>query len=202
MGFPFHGHAPPTCTAFRIRHLGSGIALSPGFPFRASISVYPTTAFSQPGANGASQVLQRISSYMPQPEDSGGHPHPHHDGCFILASVYVKTLAIRNSHFEAVPAFRVRGYPYGLQDSLCTPHPLCSAVCYLWLRCRCNTRYGWVAGPYPTGTSPRQDAPSLSWRDNARAISRSSGESIGVCWLEGSTIDLLEQGRPRWPPGG
>ena len=33
---------------------------------------------------------------MPQPEDSGGHPHPHPDGCFMLASVYVKTLAIRN----------------------------------------------------------------------------------------------------------
>ena len=33
---------------------------------------------------------------MPQPEDSGGHPHPHHDGCFMLASAYVKTLAIRN----------------------------------------------------------------------------------------------------------
>ena len=151
-------------------HLSSPVFVSkkaePPLPFRASISVYPTTAFSQPGANGASQVLQRISSYMPQPEDSGGHPHPHHDGCFILASVYVKTLAIRNSHFEAVPAFRVRGYPYGLQDSLCTPHPLCSAVCYLWLRCRCNTRYGWVASPYPTGTFTRLDAPSLSWRDN------------------------------------
>ena len=63
---------------------------------RASISVYLTTAFPQPGADGASQVLRRISSCMPQPEDSGGHPHPHHDGCFMLASVYVKTLAIRN----------------------------------------------------------------------------------------------------------
>jgi hypothetical protein len=34
------------------------------------------------------------------------------------------------------------------------------------LRHRRNTRYGWVASPYPTGTRTRQDAPSLSWRYN------------------------------------
>ena len=109
-----------------VRPLGSGITLCPGFPLRASISVYPTTAFPQPGAYGASQVLRRISSCMPQPEDSGGLPHPRLDGCFLLASEYVKTLAVRNTYFEAVPALRARGCPYGLQDSLCTLHLLCS----------------------------------------------------------------------------
>ena len=36
----------------------------------------------------------------------------------------------------------------------------------LELRHRCNTRYGWVAHPYPTGTSTPQDVPDLSRRDN------------------------------------
>ena len=124
--FPFHSTPSPTCAAFRLCRLGSGINPFPGFPLRVSIPLYLTTAFPQPGAYGASQVLQRISSCMPQPEDSGGHPHPHPDGCFMLASVNVKTLAVRNTHFEAVPAFRARGCPYGLQDSLCTLHLPCS----------------------------------------------------------------------------
>ena len=165
--FPFHGDAPPTCTAFRIRHLGSGIALSPGFPLRASITVYPTTAFPQPGANGASQVLQRISSYMPQPENSDGHPHPHLNGCFILASGNVKSLAIRSKLISKL--YQLSGYAV-------TP-AACRMLCVRFncfvrqhknrrLRRSCNTRYGWVASPYPTGTFTRLDAPSLSWRDN------------------------------------
>ncbi len=67
------------------------------------------------------------SSYMPQPDDSGGPSHP----CLfpdasVSASVYVKTLADLNLHFEAVPTLRVCGYPYGLQDSLCTLRLSCS----------------------------------------------------------------------------
>jgi len=67
------------------------------------------------------------SSYMPQPDDSGGPSHPCHDSdASVSASVYVKTLADLNLHFEAVPTFRVCGYPYGLQDSLCTLRLSCS----------------------------------------------------------------------------
>ncbi len=43
-----------------------------------------------------------------------------------MASVYVKTLADLNLHFEAVLTLRVYGYPYGLQDSLCTLRLNCS----------------------------------------------------------------------------
>ena len=43
-----------------------------------------------------------------------------------MAYVYVKTLADLNFDFEAVPTLRVYGYPYGLQDSLCTLHLDCS----------------------------------------------------------------------------
>ncbi len=35
------------------------------------------------------------------------------------------------------------------------------------LRHRRNTRYGWLARPYPTRTFTLQDAPSFAWRANA-----------------------------------
>jgi hypothetical protein len=82
---------PPSSSPRRLRH-----SLCPGFPLRASVSVYRTTAFPQPGANGTSQVLRRISSCMPQPEDSGRLPHARPNACFMLASGYVKALAIRH----------------------------------------------------------------------------------------------------------
>ena len=75
---------------------------------------------------GASQVLVCTSSYMPQPDDSGGHPHPRHFRMLHFGFGYVKTLANLNFHFEAVPTLRVYGYPYGLQDSLCTLRLDCS----------------------------------------------------------------------------
>ena len=60
--------------------------------------------------------------------------------------------------------FRERGLPYGLQDSLCT---LTSLIVRGYpLLIEINTRYGWVANPYPTGTYTLQDTPSLSRRDN------------------------------------
>ncbi len=63
---------------------------------------------------------------MPQPDDSGGPSHPcQYSDASVSASVYVKTLADLNLHFEAVPTLRVCGYPYGLQDSLCTPRLSC-----------------------------------------------------------------------------
>jgi hypothetical protein len=37
------------------------------------------------------------------------------------------------------------------------------------LRNRTNTRYGWVAGPYPTGTRTRQETPSFARRYNVKA---------------------------------
>jgi hypothetical protein len=66
---------------------------------------------------------------MPQPEDSGGPPHPRHlHGCFVLASGTLRPWPSASMHFEAVPTFRARGCPYGLQDSLCTLHLSCSAT--------------------------------------------------------------------------
>jgi hypothetical protein len=41
--------------------------------------------FSWRGAFGASQVLRRLSSCMPRPEDSGGPAHPCQNGCSCVA---------------------------------------------------------------------------------------------------------------------
>jgi hypothetical protein len=42
-GFPFHSTPPPACSDVPHARLGSSLALSPGFPLRASIAVDPTT---------------------------------------------------------------------------------------------------------------------------------------------------------------
>ena len=62
---------------------------------------------------------------------------------------------------------RVRGHPYGLQETLSTLRPSCSPRVQPRLRHGRKTRYGWVARPYPTGTYTLQETPSFSWRDNA-----------------------------------
>ena len=62
--------------------------------------------FPPAGASGVSQVLQRLSSCMPRPEDSGGPFHPRQTDGLVLPSVCVKTLGVRDSHFEAVPALQ------------------------------------------------------------------------------------------------
>ena len=40
-------------------------------------------ASPRPGALGASRVLERLSSCMPGLKDSGGPPHPSHNGCCV-----------------------------------------------------------------------------------------------------------------------
>ena len=67
--------------------------------------------------------------------------------------------------------FREHGLPYGLHDSLCTLHLFCSTQ-KASLRHRRNTRYGWMANPYPTGTFTLQDAPSFAWRANVELCGR------------------------------
>ena len=144
---------------------------------------------------GASQVLVCICSYMPRLENSAGSSHPrlrqnvgsclfspllagfppvpqypHHilslTDDLVLPSVCVTTLGNRNKLIsERYQHFREHGLPYGLHDSLCTLHLFCSSR-NAKLRHRRNTRYGWVANPYPTGTYTLQDAPSFAWRSN------------------------------------
>jgi len=66
-----------------------------------------------PGACGASRVLERLSSYMPWPEDSGGHRCSRGDTStsYHIAFQHVKTVGIRISYFEAVPALQGTRFP-------------------------------------------------------------------------------------------
>ena len=69
---------------------------SPGFPCCASIAVYLTPRLPRTGASGASQVLRRLSSCMPRPEDSGGPAPPRQSGWARVAFGSVTTLGVRN----------------------------------------------------------------------------------------------------------
>ena len=44
-----------------------------------------------------------------------------------------------------------------------------------------NTRYGWVASPYPTGTCTPQETPSFARRDNVPVQARRHA-SADVAW--------------------
>ena len=96
---PLPGRGPRWCA-------GSSIVPYPGFPFRASGAVCHTPPFATAGTSGASQVLRRLSSCMPRPEDSGGPAQPGQIGCTHVAFGSVKTLGVRNCHVEAVPALQ------------------------------------------------------------------------------------------------
>jgi hypothetical protein len=83
------GRGPQRCT-------GSSMVPCPGFPCRASGAVDHIPTFSTAGTSGASQVLRRLSSCMPRPEDSGGPAPPRHSGGARVAFGGVKTLGVRN----------------------------------------------------------------------------------------------------------
>ena len=107
---------------------------------------------------------------MPRLENSAGPSHPRLYRLILYclrctlqpSATGNKLISKRYQHF------REHGLPYGLHDSLCTLHLFCSTL-NICLRHRCNTRYGWLARPYPTGSFTLQDAPSCAWRANARA---------------------------------
>jgi hypothetical protein len=88
----------------------------------------------------------------------------------------VETLAIRNKlisklyqlsgHAVAPTAYRI----------LCVRLTCLVRLLSYCLRHRRNTRYGWVASPYPAGTYTQQDTPSFSWRCNAKAQGRAAAQ--------------------------
>src|SRR4029453_9296089 len=133
----------------------------------------------------ASQVLRRLSSCMPRPEDSGGPPPPRLVGGFVWPSGALKPSASAIALSKLYQHFRVRGHPCGLQDTLSTLRPSCSPRVPSRLRHGRKTRYGWVATPDPTGTFTLLETPSLSWRDTAgpepcpEAGSRGTLEGVG-----------------------
>jgi len=90
----------------------------------------------------------------------------------VLPSGALKPSASAIAISKLYQHFRVRGHPCGLQDTLSTLRPSCSPRVQPRLRHGRQTRYGWVASPYPTGTFTLQETPSFSWRENAAAQPR------------------------------
>ena len=83
----------------------------------------------------------------------------------MLPSANVKTLGVRNTLIEAVPALQGARSPLRPTGFSVYASPVLFAD-LLGLRHRRKTRYGWVANPYPTGTFTLQDMPSFARRDN------------------------------------
>ena len=67
--------------------------------------------------------------------------------------------------FDATHGFMADSGPPTAHCPLSTRVGAHAAMDSYLLRTR-NTRYGWVANPYPTGTLTQQEAPGLAWRTN------------------------------------
>jgi hypothetical protein len=158
---PWSGLAPPLRT-MRTKTPPRQLA---GLP--ADRTPPPSWRGCRAGASGAAQVLRRLSSCLPRPEASGGPARPCHTGWARVACGSVHTLGVRNAFSELYQHCRGRGHPCGLQDTLSTLRPACSPRVPLRLRHGRQPRYGWGAGPSPTGTFTLQETPSFSWRENA-----------------------------------
>lgn len=65
---------------------------------------------------------------------------------------------------------RLQGAATPLRPTRCSVYASPSSFGSLLLR-KCNTRYGWVATPYPVGTRTRQEAPGFAWRTTVTWIS-------------------------------
>ena len=90
----------------------------------------------------------------------------------VLPSAHVKTLGVAQLAFRSCTS---------TSGSAASP-TACMILCVRFtcfvrsslLRHRRNTRYGWMANPYPTGTCTLQDAPSFAWRANVPFTSRAT----------------------------
>ena len=149
--------------------VGSSIVPCPGFPCGASGAVYHLPRFS---TYRNVEGFPRSSTPLFLPATAGGRrricpsaPLRRGAGCLRERSNPRRPLLAFSKLYQH---FRVRGHPYGLQDTLSTLRPSCSPGSCPRLRHGRKTRYGWVTHPSPTGTCTLQETPSLSWSDNAR----------------------------------
>jgi len=88
----------------------------------------------------------------------------------VWASVTLTTLP------SAIPPAFAGRYITGLNVLQGVRSPLRPIYFPVYASCGCyqlprNTRYGWVASPYPAGTFTLQEAPSFAWRTNVAPAS-------------------------------
>ena len=114
-------------------------------------------------------------------------------GALVLPSVHVKTLGVRNYSFRSCTS--TSGCASPLRPTGCSVYasPVLFTA-FQRLRHRRKTRYGWVASPYPTGTSTPQEAPSLSRRDNDQAHRRAAFGASGEapCWAKAALTECMQ----------
>jgi hypothetical protein len=154
---------------FRIKQEPSGLPEFSDASLPAYISLMTPADIRTPG-------LRRTSTHLPN------------SACFMLTS---RTLTCRHpltllSRSCPDPNRRTSGSAISptAYRILCVRLP-CNSLCSRGtkLRSRTNTRYGWVASPYPTGTFTRQEAPSFARRDNAANQPREVRASAGFALL-------------------
>ena len=162
--------------------LGSGLPLSLGFPARGSIAVsHASTSLASFSNSGIARASQVLDASLHTCRALRGPRQTLQDlafsGPFVLASGTLTPWPSASPLDEAVSSFRECGLPCGLHGSLGTLHTARSALGLLPVR---NPRYGWLARPYPAGTSTRQETPSFAWRTNVQLQLRSPVGAAGA----------------------
>ena len=135
-----------------------------------------------------------ISSYMPRLENSAGPSHPRlqterrfvfvFSVCWLVSRQCHNILTIFCLERMILCCLRCTLQPSATgtssfrSDTSTSGSTVSPAACMILcvrftcfvrknllpLRHRRNTRYGWAANPFPTGTCTLQDAPSFAWR--------------------------------------
>jgi hypothetical protein len=111
---------------------------------------------------------RRFSLHMPRAKDPGAVTGRKLFFRVLVAGFHVGNhVALRMMLLTGLNRFRGVHPSCGLRSSLCTLTLLHSAFPFLFHSA--NTRYEWMASPYPAGTRTPQEAPSFAWRTTDKA---------------------------------
>ena len=124
------------------------------------------------GALRVSQVLKRFSPYMPRPSTPAESPASCLYRCSLIGFQSIYTVALRFDNVTRLYSFRDGATPLTACMIPCVR--LHCVVRFFFLASfpllhSANTQYGWLAIPYPAGTSTLQETPSFPWRTDRRS---------------------------------
>jgi len=112
---------------------------------------------------------------MPRPVDSDGPSHPSHlrmvSYCLRRSLKPSASAKTSSRSCTSTSGSAISPTAYGI---LCLRFTRFVRRHPCRLRHRRKTRYGWVASPYPTGTSTPKDMPSFARRDNGEVRGRAT----------------------------
>lgn len=135
---------------------------------RPSVLLAKRPTWVAPRTRSALPSSRRFSPHIPRsswtPADPRG-PHPH--GPSVWAS---GTLKPSPSAFPLLRGcIKLQGVRSPLRSMWFPVYASAGSFGFTTLLSNCNTRYGWLVGPYPAGTLTLQEAPSFAWRTNSPA---------------------------------